>query len=236
MKTIGFIGGTGWVSTLEYYRLLNEGVNARLGGVEAARCIVYSFNFGEIARLKADDPAQRRVRPLVVEAARRLEAAGADGLVLCANTLHMFADSVAVAVAIPVIHIAEAVAAAVRAAGIATVGLLGTRATMEQDFYRDRLAAAGIAALVPAEADRAFMDDAIMTEMVRGIFRLEVNQRFRDVIGELVGRGAEGIVLGCTEIPLLLQADAAAGVPLFDTLAIHARAAVDFALEEMVNG
>ena len=236
MKTIGFIGGTGWVSTLEYYRLLNEGVNARLGGVEAARCIVYSFNFGEIARLKAGDPAQRRVQPLVVEAARRLEAAGADGLVLCANTLHMFADSVAVAVAIPVIHIAEAVAAAVRAAGIATVGLLGTRATMEQDFYRDRLAAAGIAALVPAEADRAFMDDAIMTEMVRGIFRPDVKQRYIDIIGELADRGAAGIVLGCTEIPLLLQADTAAGVPLFDTLAIHARAAVDFALEEMVNG
>ncbi|NLI46519.1 MAG: amino acid racemase, partial [Acidobacteria bacterium] len=171
MKTIGFIGGTGWVSTLEYYRLLNEGVNARLGGVEAARCIIYSFNFGEIARLKAGDPAQRRVRPLVVEAARRLEAAGADGLVLCANTLHLFAEPVEAAVAIPVIHIADAVAAAVRAADLATVGLLGTRATMEQDFYRDRLAAAGIAARVPVEADRAFMDDAIMTEMVRGVFR-----------------------------------------------------------------
>jgi len=230
VKTIGLIGGTSWVSTLEYYRLLNEGVNVRLGGVEAARCIVYSFNFGEIARLKAGDPEQRRVRPLVVAAARCLETAGADGLVLCANTLHMFADSVAGAVAIPVIHVADAAAAAVRAAGASTVGLLGTRATMEQGFYRDRLAAAGIATLVPDAADRAFMDDAIMTELVRGVFRPDVKQRFLDVIGQSVVRGAEGVILGCTEIPLLLQADTAAGVPLFDTLAIHARAAVDFAL------
>ena len=234
MKTIGLVGGTSWVSTLEYYRLINEGVNARLGGLAAARCIIYSFNFADIARLKAGDPEQRRVRPLVVDAARRLEAAGADGLVLCANTLHLFANSVSDAVAVPVIHIADVVAATVRAAGLATVGLLGTRATLELDFYTRRLAAAGITALIPESADRQFMDDAIMSEMVCGVFRPEVKQRFLDIIAALVTCGAEGVVLGCTEIPLLLDG-AGASVPLFDTLAIHARSAVAFAVGEMAS-
>ena len=231
MKTLGLVGGTSWVSTLEYYRLLNEEINRRLGGLEAARCILYSLNFADIARLKAQDPSQSGVYRLVLDAAGKLAAAGAEGLVLCANTLHMFADDLEKQVRLPLVHIAGATAAVVRNAGLSKVGLLGTRPTMEREFYRQRLARAGIETLVPDEPDRGYMEDAILQEMARGLFRPEVRERFLEIMRELGARGAQGIVLGCTEIPLLVRG-VDLGIPFFDTLAIHANAAVDFALAE----
>lgn len=229
MRTLGMVGGTGWVSTLEYYRLLNEGVARRLGGHEAARCIVYSFNFGDVMRAKEGDPEQIKVREMVIEAAARVAAAGADGLVLCANTLHWFADAVERAVPLPLIHIATATGNRIRAAGLNRVGLLGTRPTMERRFYRQRLEAMGIEVIVPGEAARAFMQDAVYGELVVGRFEAATKKAFLDILAELRSQGAQGVVLGCTEIPLLVKQEDF-DLPLFDTLGIHAEAAVDFAL------
>jgi aspartate racemase len=229
MKTLGLVGGTGWVSTVEYYRLINEGVNRRLGGHDVARCVLFSLNFGDVMRAKEGDPEQAKVRELVVDAARRLARTGVDGLMLCANTMHWFADSVELAVALPLVHIADATGREVRAAGLGTVGLLGTLPTMERDFYRARLAAMGIEVLVPDDAGRQFVDRAIYDELVRDRFLPETRTAFLQVIAALRARGAEGVVLGCTEIPLLIKQEECE-LPLFDTLAIHARAAVDFLL------
>lgn len=228
-RLIGLVGGTGWLSTLEYYRLINQGINRALGGHEAARCVLYSLNFGDIMRIKALDPEQVAVRELVVDAARTVANAGAECVVICANTLHWFAEAVADAVPVPLIHIATATAERVRAQGLRTVGLLGTLPTMERDFYTARLRAAGIETLVPEAGDRAFVDHAILHELVQEIFRDEVKARFLGIMAELGRRGAEGIVLGCTEIPLLIK-PGETELPMFDTLRIHALAAVDFAL------
>jgi aspartate racemase len=235
VKTLGLIGGTGWVSTLEYYRLLNEEVNRRLGGYEAVRCILYSLNFGDVMRLKAEDPEQSGVRALVVQAARTLTTAGADGLVLCANTLHWFAADVQAATPVPVVHIARATGARIRAHGLDRVGLLGTLPTMERDFYRAVLSEMGITVLTPDEADRRYVHDAIYEELVKGQFLAETRARFLQIIDRLRERGASGIVLGCTEIPLLIKPEECA-LPLFDTLRIHADAAVDFALADEPAG
>ena len=229
MRIIGMIGGTGWVSTLEYYRLLNEEVNRRLGGLEAAQCILYSFNFGEVTRLKENDPEQSRVRELILRTARILAGAGAECLVLCANTLHLFAEDVERATDLPLVHIADATAKEIRQAGLDRVGLLGTRLTMEKDFYRRRLAAAGVEILVPGEAEREYIDNAIFNELVKGVFRPEVRGRFLEIMDELHRCGAQGIIMGCTEIPLLVRPEDT-DLLLFDTLAIHARAVIDFAL------
>lgn len=231
MKTIGMIGGTGWVSTLEYYRQLNEEVNRRLGGLEAARCLLFSFNFADIARMKESDPEQQGVRELLIDTARTLAAAGAECLVLCANTMHLFAADVERAVPLPLVHIAAATAEEIQNRGLSRVGLLGTRITMEKEFYHQRLNAAGIATLVPELSEREFIDRAIMTEMVKGVFRPEVRLRFLEIMKELAEQGAQGIVMGCTEIPLLMGGESP-GLPLFDTLAIHVRAAVAFALAD----
>ena len=229
MKTIGMIGGTGWVSTAEYYRQLNQEVNRRLGGLEAARCVLYSFNFGDSARLKEGDPEQKKVRPLVLEAARKVAAAGADCLMLCANTIHMFADEIEESVPLPLVHIALATAREAAKRGVRKAGLLGTTATMEMDFYKRKLAAVGIETVVPDGAGREFVNTAIMTRLVRGDFSPELKEQFIWVMQELKAQGAEGIVLGCTEIPLLIKPQDM-DIPIFDTLAIHCMAAVDFAL------
>jgi aspartate racemase len=229
MKTLGLVGGTGWVSTLEYYRLINEGVNRRLGSHDAARCIVYSLNFGDVMRAKEGDPEQSKVREMVIDAAARLAVVGAEGLVLCANTLHWFADAVERAVPLPLIHIATATGNRIRAAGLSRVGVLGTRPTMERRFYRQRLEGMGIEMIVPDDALRTVVHDAIYEELVQGRFTPSTKRAFLDVIAELRGRGAQGVVLGCTEIPLLLRPEDC-DLPLFDTLAIHAEAAVEFAL------
>lgn len=229
MKTIGLVGGTGWVSTLEYYRLLNEGVNRRLGGHEAASCILYSLNFGEVMRLKAADPDQGGVRLLVLHAARALVGAGAELLMLGANTLHAFADDVARETGVPLVHIGDETGRHIRALGLDTVGLLGTRFTMERDFYTGRLARAGIRTLLPDAEDRAFVDTTIYHELVHNVLRPEARERFLAVIAALRERGAQAVVLGCTEIPLLVKPEDV-DLPLLSTLEIHVNAAVAAAL------
>jgi aspartate racemase len=229
MRTLGLIGGTGWVSTLEYYRGLNETVNRRLGGHESCRMALYSFNFGDIMRAKEAAPDQAEVRKLVVQAAGRLASTGVEGIMLCANTLHWFAEDVERATPVPLIHIARAAAGRINSAGLTRVGLLGTRPTMEQDFYRRRLEESGIEVLVPDEPERAFIDRAIFEELLQEVFTQETKSRFLEIVEDLRLRGAQGVVLGCTEIPLLLkQSDCP--LPLFDTLRIHVEAAVDWAL------
>jgi aspartate racemase len=229
MRTLGLVGGTGWISTVEYYRRINEETNRRLGGLEAARLVLVSLNYGDVDRLN-----QRRdfagVLELVAEAARVLEAGGAQGLVLCANTLHRYADDLAGRTSLPIVHIAQVTAAEIRRRGLSTVGLLGTLPTMELDFYIGSLEKAGIEALVPEKDDRAFVHQAIHDELLKGVFRAETKARFLRIVRDLERRGALGVVLGCTEIPLLIEQDDT-DLPLFDTLALHARAAVDFALE-----
>jgi aspartate racemase len=228
MLMIGMLGGMSWESSAEYYRLANELVRERLGDLHSARCLLYSVDFAEIERLQAagrwDDAGA-----LLAAAAGRLEAAGADLLVLCTNTMHKVADQVAGAVRIPLLHIADATADAVRAAGLDTVGLLGTAFTMEQEFYTGRLAAHGLTVLVPAADDRATVHAVIYDELCRGIVTAASRAAYTEVIGRLVGAGAQGVVLGCTEIELLVGRDDSP-VPVFPTTRLHVEAAVTRAL------
>jgi len=228
MKTLGLVGGTGWVSSLDYYRYINQGVNEKLGGHQFARCILYSINFGDIVACNENEDTEC-VYSLIRGAAAAVVGAGAEGVMLCANTMHQFAGRLQEEIGVPLIHIAEATAGEITRQGLGTVGLLGTRYTMEGDFYTAVLADADIRALVPDPEDRAFIHHAIYDELVREIFRDTTRKRFLDVMERLRDRGAEGIVLGCTEIPLIIR-DGDFELPLFNTTAIHARAAVDFAL------
>ena len=229
MKTIGLIGGLSWESSAEYYRLLNRAVRDRLGGLHAANIVLHSLDFAPIAALQAegDWPALDRA---MVEAAAALERSGADLLLICSNTMHRCAGAIEAASALPLIHIADPVTAAIKAAGLGRVGLLGTAFTMEQDFYRGRMAKAGLDVIVPDEAGRAAVHRIIYDELVQGVIREESRGAYRQVIAALVDRGAEAIILGCTEIMLLVGPEDSA-VPLFDTLALHVEAAVERALE-----
>lgn len=228
MKTIGMIGGLTWLSTLDYYRLLNELVNQRLGGVEAGQIIVYSVNFGEIKVLTEagqwDEIAKR-----ISGVAKKLEQAGADCILIGANTMHKVADEVQAAVTIPVIHIAEEVANSIKEKGLSSVALLGTKYTMQLDFYKNKLAAKGISTIIPNEAEIEVINTAIYTEMGKGIFTSTTKAKFLEIIQRLITEGAEGIILGCTEIPILIKQEDCT-VPVFDTTRIHSQAAVRFAL------
>jgi len=229
MKTIGLIGGMSWESTLPYYRHINEAIKARLGGLHSARLVLYSVDFHEIEQLQRSGDWQR-AGALLGEAAAALERAGAEFLVLCTNTMHKVADGIGQAVSIPLLHIGDPTAEAIRASGLQRVGLLGTRFTMEQPFYRERLESRhGIQVLVPDEADRQLVHRVIYEELCLGTVREESRQAYREVIARLVARGAQAVILGCTEIGLLVG-DADATVPLFDTTLLHARAAADQAL------
>ncbi|MFE7592810.1 aspartate/glutamate racemase family protein [Kitasatospora sp. NPDC057512] len=228
MKTIGLIGGMSWESTAEYYRLLNRLTRERLGGLHSARLVLYSVDFAEIERLQTAGRWEE-AGEVLADAARSLEAAGADLLLICTNTMHKVADQVAAAVSVPLLHLADTTAAAVRAAGLRRVGLLGTAFTMEQDFYRGRLAAGGLDVLVPQADSRALVHRVIYEELCVGLVREESRAAYRRVIGELVAGGAEGIVLGCTEIELLVRPEDSP-VPVFPTTRLHAEAAVDAAL------
>ena len=229
MKTIGLLGGMSWESTLEYYRLINLGVKARQGGAHSAECLLYSVDFAEIETLQHagewDALTQR-----MIAAVRRLERGGADGLVICTNTMHRMADSIQAATHLPLLHIADATAAAVKAARLDTVGLLGTRFTMQGDFYRGKLEREhGLQVLVPGEASMDAVHRVIYDELVLGVIREESRAGYLAVIDSLAERGAQGVILGCTEISLLVkQADTS--IPLFDTTAIHAQAAVEWAI------
>lgn len=229
MKRIGLIGGMTWHSTVDYYRLINEGVNARLGAAHSADLVLLSVDFEPVEDMQGRGDWAGMGR-LMGEWSRRLVAAGAEGLVICTNTMHRLADSVTGAVPVPLIHIADATALAIKAKGLATVGLLGTRYTMELDFYRGRLEKAhGLKVLIPEEPGRTTVHDIIYGELTHGTIREESRRAYLEVIRELVRRGAQGVILGCTEIPLLIKAEDSP-VPVFDTTALHAAAAVDFAL------
>ncbi|MGN6753952.1 MAG: aspartate/glutamate racemase family protein [Intrasporangium sp.] len=230
MKRIGLIGGMSWESTAEYYRLINEDAARRLGGLHSAPIVMSSVDFAEIERLQmAGDWGA--AGDLLAHEARCVAAAGADFLVLCTNTMHKVADRIEASVTVPFLHLADATAAAVQAEGVTRVGLLGTAFTMEQDFYRDRLAARGLEVVVPDEADRAKVHRVIYDELCHGVILPQSRQRYLDVIDRLVDRGVGGVILGCTEIELLIDPDAPSPVPLFPTTRIHAWAAVDLALE-----
>jgi aspartate racemase len=230
MKRIGLLGGMSWESSAEYYRLVNETVRERLGGLSSADCLLRSVDFAPVERLQREGRWDE-AGSLLADEARALEAAGAELLVLCTNTMHKLAGPIADAVSIPFVHIADTTAAAVRAAGLSTVGLLATAYTMEQDFYVGRLREAhGLSVLVPDARERRVVHDVIYDELCVGVVRDESREEYRRIMATLIERGAEAILLGCTEIDLLVG-PGDASVPVFDTTALHARAAVDLALQ-----
>jgi len=228
MKTIGLIGGLTWHSTLDYYRYFNQMINKARGGEEAARVILNSVNFGEIKALTLTND-WKGISRIICDAAKQTERAGADCILLGANTMHHIADEVATAVSIPLIHIADATAKAIAEKKLKTVALLGTRYTMLFDFYKQKLAGHGITAIIPDEEGIEFINSSIYNELDKGIFRDETRQQYLLVIDKLIQQGAEGVILGCTEIPLLIKQEHSP-VPVFDTAFLHAAAAVDFAL------
>lgn len=229
MRTIGLIGGMSWESSLAYYRIINEAVKARLGGLHSAECLMYSFDFAEIERLQMQgrwDIAEQ----CLVDVARRLEGAGAACIVICTNTMHKMADAVQDAVSIPLIHIADATAQVVKSQGMHTVGLLGTVFTMEENFYKGRLTGSfGLRVLVPDPDGRVTVNRVIYEELVQGVIKQDSRDAYIKIIREMVKRGAQGVILGCTEIGLLIHPEDSP-IPVFDTTLIHALTAVDFAL------
>lgn len=228
MRRLGLLGGMSWESTLPYYRRINERVRERLGGLHSAELLLYSVDFAAVEALqhRGDWDAAGR---LLADAAQALQRAGAQALVICTNTMHRVLPQIEPELRVPVLHIADATAARVRAAGVTQVGLLGTRFTMEQDFYRGRLAQHGLDVLVPDEAQRALVHRVIYEELCQGRCLPQSRAEYRAVIADLVAAGAEAVILGCTEIGLLVDAGDSA-VPLFDTTAIHAEHAADWAL------
>jgi len=222
------IGGTGWPSTLEYYRIINQETNRRLGGLSSAKIILTSFDYAEIDKLNKKE-GHAGVYKLVLESAHKLKKCSVDCIVLCANTLHQYVEELEKEIDIRIVHIANATAKEINEKGLSKIGLLGTRFTMEMDFYTKRLKEAGIESLVPPKPEREFIHDAIMNEFLKEDFKKETKEKFLNIIVDLEKQGAQGIVLGCTEIPLLINQEDV-GLPAFNTLEIHAKAAVDFAL------
>ncbi|MGF2615859.1 aspartate/glutamate racemase family protein [Rossellomorea vietnamensis] len=230
MKTIGLIGGMSWESSSEYYRFINEGVKSSLGGLHSAKCILYSVDFEEVERYQSLGKWDQAAG-LLIEAAQSLEKAGADFLILCTNTMHKVYQDISSSVTIPFLHIADAAAAQIRKEGIVTVGLLGTRYTMEQDFYKERLLNNGINVIIPAREDRERINAIIFDELCVGRVESPSRDFFQEVMKKLYSKGAEGIVLGCTEIGLLITGGDWE-LPIFDTAAIHAEEAVKKALQD----
>lgn len=233
MKTIGLIGGLSWESTACYYRYINQGVKTRLGGLRSAKCLLYSFDFSEIVQLQKAGQWQEAAA-LLAEAAVKLEASGCDVVLICTNTMHTVAEDVQRAVSIPLLHIIDVTANEVKRQSIRKVGLLGTQYTMEQPFYRERLQKLGIEAIVPEKADRNRVHEIIFHELCRGELNPSSKAEYLQIIERLRAQGAEGIIMGCTEIPLLLQ-EGDGPLPLFDTTYLHARAAVEFALNAPIT-
>jgi aspartate racemase len=229
MKIIGLIGGMSWESSAVYYKIINETVKKRLGGLHSAKILMYSVDFEEIETLQHAGEWEKAAQ-YMVNAAQRVEKGGADCVVICTNTMHKMADEVQAAIGIPLLHIADATAEKIVAQKVTVVGLLGTKFTMEKDFYKKRLTQYGITTLIPGDNERAHIHDIIYNELCLGVIKDESKENMKKIIENLVLRGAEGIILGCTEIPLLIQ-QKDCSVPLFDTTFIHAEAAVDFALQ-----
>ncbi|OFE13942.1 aspartate/glutamate racemase [Pseudohongiella acticola] len=230
MKTIGMLGGMSWESTQSYYRSINEGIKARLGGLHSAKIALYSVDFAEIESLQHRGEWEQTAE-ILGDAALSVQHAGADFLLICTNTMHKVAPQIQRRIDIPVLHIADATARVLLADGVSRVGLLGTRFTMEQDFYRERLQAQGIDVLVPGDDGRNVVHDVIYTELCLGVIKDDSRARYLDIVARLADNGAQAIILGCTEIALLIrQSDTQ--VPLYDTTAIHASEAIAMALAE----
>ena len=228
MKTVGLIGGTSWLSTVDYYRIINQTVNEKLGELNSAKLYLYSLNFDEIKKL-TDAGKWSEISKIICGISKKLEIAGADCIILCANTLHKFSDDVKKGVNIPLIHIAEATAKEIKNRKLKKVALLGTKYTMEEDFFKNKLTGAELETLIPNDEERKFINYTIFEELGKDIFKEETKLKYIEIINNLTNRGAEGIILGCTEIPLLIkQSDCT--VPVFDTIEIHAKAAVGFVL------
>jgi len=223
MKKIGLVGGISWVSTIDYYKFINEGVNERLGGLNFAECLIYSLNFGDI-----QDKTWERSFELLLNACQSLKSSGVEAIVLCANTAHLFADEIETRIAVPIIHIGTETARAVNNAGIRKIGLLGTIFTMEKDFYIKKLQANGLEVLIPGQQDtRNYIQHTLKEELGRGLILQHTKARYVEIVNELVAAGAEGIILGCTEIPMLISQDDF-DIPVFDTTKIHSKAIVDY--------
>ena len=222
------VGGTGWVSTIEYYRLINKEINSRLHGFNNARCILYSLNYSDIQELNLKNDITG-IFNLVMNAVKLLENAGADCILLCANTMHMFATEIEKNISIPLINIVRAVSNEIKMKNLTKVGLLGTKPTMEMDFYKSFLNNENIDVIIPDSGDREFIQLKIANELVKDIFDANTKKVFLEIIQKLKNRGAEGIILGCTEIPLLIKQEDV-DIPVIDTLKYHSLAAVEFAL------
>jgi aspartate racemase len=227
-KKIGLLGGMSWESSALYYKLINEGVRDRLGGLHSAACVMASVDFSVVEGFQAAGRWSEAAALLVAEA-QGLVAAGAECVVLCTNTMHKVATPIEAAIDVPLIHIGDVTAAAIRQAGLAKVALLGTRFTMEEPFYRERAATHGVETMVPNARDRAIVNEIIYNELVVGVVRDESRDHYREIVHRLVDEGAEGVILGCTEIELLID-QRELSVPTFASTTLHARAAVDFAM------
>jgi len=228
MKTIGIIGGTTWVSTIDYYKMLNQKINKALGGNHSARVILYSVDFQDVMTFKAEG-REDALKKMILDAANKLDYSGAECLLLGANTIHMMATFIQERISIPLIHIGEETAKVIAAKGLKKVALLGTKVTMEKNFYRDKLAEFGINTIVPDPDDREYINMTIFQEFSKEIFTDEARDKYSAIIAKMVKQGAEGIILGCTEIPLLLKQEDF-NIPLFNTTEIHVDAAVKFAI------
>ncbi|MES2890407.1 MAG: aspartate/glutamate racemase family protein [Bacteroidota bacterium] len=228
MRTIGMIGGTSWFSTIDYYRVINQQMNDRLGGNASAKILLYSVNFEEIAVLSRQEDWEA-VGEILLIAARNLELAGAQCLLLCANTMHLCAEKVQAGIGIPVIHIADIVVKNIQELGIDRVLLLGTKYTMLADFYAERLKSAGIELIIPSADKLEWINSSIYQELGKGLFLPQTKEAYIGIINDSISQGAQGVILGCTEIPLLIKKEDI-HLPLFDTTILHSIAAVDFAL------
>lgn len=229
MKKIGLIGGISWVSTSDYYTLINKGINEKLGGLNFSECLIYSFNYADIKK-NNDNNDWDSTFEMLLKAAEFLKSGGAEAIVLCANTMHLIADKLQNAIGLPLIHIAEETAIEIQKKEIKKVGLLGTKFTMELDFFKDKLSEKGIETIIPeAEADKDFIHYTIFEELGRGLVTEETKKRYLEISNKLIENGAEGIILGCTEIPLVIK-EGDLKVPIFDTTLIHTHAAINFQL------
>jgi aspartate racemase len=231
MKIIGLIGGMSWESSLEYYRIINERIREKLEGLHSAKSLMYSVDFEEVEKLQRLGKWGEATE-LMIDAAKKLERGGADFIVICTNTMHKMAEEMQQKIQIPILHIADSTAEKIKAAGYKKIGLLGTKFTMEENFYKGRLIEKyNLEVLIPDEAERQFVHDVIYKELCLCIVQQNSKNRFKTIIENLSNNGAEAVILGCTEIPLLIKQEDVA-VPLFDTTRIHAESAVDFALAE----
>lgn len=231
MKTIGLIGGMSWESSAEYYRIINEKVKEKLGGLHSAKCLMYSVDFAEVEKLQ-QQAKWGQAAELLIDAAMRLERGGADFLLICTNTMHKVAEEIQRNIQIPILHIVDATAEKIKKAGHKKIGLLGTKFTMEEPFYKGRLTEKyQLEVLVPESEERAFINQVIFQELCLGILKEGSRSRFTQIIESLSDKGAEAVILGCTEIPLLIHQEDVS-IPLFDTTQIHAEAAVEYALTD----